>query len=85
MEELEIMKKIICVILCLVVLVFIFASCGNSLPSGKASRITLIDGWEIHDATFKYVNENTIKIVRNEDNQVFYIPDSSVKTIWVAD
>lgn len=84
------MKKIVCFIICIFILVAL-SSCGSalskddgsSLPKGDASRIDFTDGWSIKDASFEYVNERTVKIVREVDGQVFYVPDSSIDMIWV--
>ena len=64
-----------------------FTSCGASqpetlLPKGEASRIDFTDGWTIDAATFEYINENTVKIVRDSDGQVFYVPNNSIDMIW---
>lgn len=77
---------VICLIFCIVLLSFTLVNCGDSLPSGKASRIDFASGWNLTEAaTFEYVNENTVKIKRLSDGQVFYMPDSSIEKIWVAD
>lgn len=79
------MKKTICFAICIAILV-VLTSCGSSdstLPKGEASTIYFVDGWKIEDATFEYINENTVKIVRNSDEQVFYAPNSSIDVIWV--
>ena len=74
------MKKAICLVVSIVILV-VLASCGSKLPKGEASKIDFTNGWEIHESTFEYINENTIKIVRVSDGQVFYVPDSSIEMI----
>ena len=76
------MKKIICIVICIAFLVAL-TSCATKLPKGEASRIDFTDGWKIYEATFEYVNESTVKIVRTQDGQVFYVPSSSIDMIWV--
>ena len=76
------MKKIICIVICIAFLV-VLTSCGTKLPRGEASCIDFIDSGYMTEVTFEYVNENTVKIVRIEDGQVFYVPHSSIKRICV--
>ena len=77
------MKKIICFVFCIALLVSL-TGCNSNLPKGKASNIDFIDGWTINSSTFEYVNENTVKIVR-ENGQVLYVPNSYIKRIWVKE
>ena len=81
------MKKIIALIICTLILVAL-TSCGSDLPKGKASRIDFVDGntYDESDSgelTFEYINENTVKIVRASDGQVFYVPNTNIEKIWV--
>ena len=76
------MKKIICVVICLAILV-ICTGCGSKLPKGEASRIDFTDGWTIQEATFEYISENTVRIVRASDGQVFYVPYTNIHRIWI--
>ena len=77
------MKKFILLIICIAILA-LFSGCTSiTLPKGNASRIDFVDGWSIGESTFEYVNENTIKIIRISDEQVFYVPNNSVDMIWV--
>ena len=77
------MKKIICIVICIAFLV-VLTSCGTKLPKGEASRIDFTDSWGgVGESTFEYVNESTVKIVRANDGQVFYVPSSSIDRIWV--
>ena len=75
------MKKIICLITCIVIL-FVLTGCGSKLPKGEATRIDLVGGGTISESTFEYVTESTVKIVREEDGQVFYIPNEQIYRIW---
>lgn len=76
------MKKIICLAICIVMLVAL-SSCVPTLPRGEASKIELNGSMTIGDAKFEYLNERTVKIIRESDGQVFYVPDSNIIKIWV--
>ena len=77
------MKKIAAALISLI-LVLALAGCGteNDLPSGEKARIDFIDGWKAYGCSFEYINENTVKLVREDDGQVFYVPASSILRIW---
>lgn len=77
--------KLIAFALAILLLVMSLAGCSSKLPSGKASRIDFIDGWSIRAAEFEYVNESTVKIIREDDGQVWYVPTSSIDMIWLED
>lgn len=80
------MKRTVSILIALL-LVLALVGCSTAQTteklSGKASRIDFVDGWKIGSASFEYVNEHTVKIVRDEDNQVFYVPINSIDMIWV--
>ena len=56
-----------------------------SLPRGSASCIEFSDGWSIGASEFVYINEHTVKIIRRQDGQVFYVPANAIERIWVAE
>lgn len=79
------MKKLFSLCIALA-LAFSLVGCSSpTLPSGTASRVDFVDGWKISRSTFEYLNENTVKFVREEDGQVFIVPITSIDMIWVAD
>jgi len=53
-------------------------------PSSDHSRIEFIDDREV-TGSFEYLNENTVKIVRESDGQVLYVPHTSILRIWEGD
>lgn len=79
-----ILKIIITYVLAFVLLLAL-VGCSSSvnLPKGAASRIDFTDGWEIGASQFEYINETTVKIIRESDGQVWYVPASSIDMIWV--
>ena len=80
-----IMKKLFSLCIALA-LAFSLVGCSSpTLPSGTASRVDFVDGWKISRSTFEYLNENTVKFVREDDGQVFLVPITSIDMIWVAD
>ena len=85
------MKKTLALLLVLTMLLTLVACSSNStlpssdstLPKGYASRIDFMDGWKIGPSSFEYLNDNTVKITRTDDGQIFYVPISSIDMIWV--
>lgn len=79
------MKKILAALLVILTLTtaVVLTGCGGTKLSGNAERIDFTDGWSIRDASFEYINDNAVKIVRKEDGQVFYVPTSSIDMIWM--
>ena len=76
------MKKFLCLIVCIIFSILL-VGCKTTLSKGQASRVDFIDGWAIGNATFEYLNETTVKIVRTSDGQIFIVPTSSIDMIWV--
>ena len=77
------MKK--CIALALImILIFSMVGCtSKSLPSGHAKHVDFVDGYMISGCQFEYVNEHTVKIIRDDDGQVLYVPISYIERIWV--
>lgn len=80
-------EKLIAFVLAIVLLVTALAGCSAEpeLPSGKATRIDFVDGWSIGQSHFEYINDSTVKIIREKDGQVWYVPTSSIDMIWLED
>ena len=69
----------------IMILIFSMVGCtSKSLPSGRASHIDFVDGQLIYDCEFEYINEHTVKIIR-DDGQVIYVPTSNIEKIWVEE
>lgn len=78
------MKKVLCLVLCLALLSALLISCGSdNLPKGKASDIQFVDGSSLRNVDFKYVNETTVKITR-DNGTVIYVPTTYIERINVA-
>ena len=68
------MKKLM--FLFVVLATVIFSSCSNSLPRGKASTVKIMDGssWRnLGSGQYEYVTENTVKFIRDDDGETYYL------------
>ena len=70
------MKKI-CLLLAIVMLVGLLAGCGSQAPRKGHGNIELIDGWNMTDVDFKFINDGTMLEV-DRDGEIYYIPITSV-------
>ena len=79
--------KMKCIAFALImILIFSMVGCtSNSLPSGHARHVDLVDGQTIYECQFEYINEHTVMIRRDDDGQVIYVPSSNIKKIWVEE
>lgn len=59
------------------------AATSSNRLTGYASRVDFIDGWSISGCSFEYLNDYTVKLIRTEDSQVFYVPLSSIDMMWI--
>lgn len=71
------MKKVIAIILA-IVFAFALTACSNgSLPKGKASEITGMSSgggtWSFGSGYYEYINETTIKFIRDKDGKTYYL------------
>lgn len=83
------MKKISAIILvCLLIIVSMLSGCSsnkNILPKGRASDVSIMDSdsksWFLGSGDFEYLNETTIKFVRDYDQETYYLSASTLRYI----
>lgn len=72
MKKLLLVLVIICMLLTLI-------SC-SSLPKGHGQiRVdNVVSYWYAGEGTYEYINENTVKFIRDEDGAVYYFDTSHI-------